>query len=141
MLSVMVAIVARCTILVGLALILGPILARVPQSRVCRLIFWFVLCVLLNVVIDYVNVWTLSYHKMDRIETFVLALLVAIWATFWPAATAQLKYSMTGLYAREKRHRLPLVGESGDITQISVAGERGVSWHTCHRLRPHWDAL
>ena len=58
----------------GLAFILSE---TVPSpNKVCRFVFLFVLGVPLNVVINYVNVWTLGYHKMGWTGAFIIALLL-----------------------------------------------------------------
>ncbi len=85
MLPIFVAIVARCAIVVGLAFIFSRTVPRMPRSKVYRFVFLFVLCVPLNFVINYVNIFTLGYHKMGWIGTFIIAFLVAICGTFWPS--------------------------------------------------------
>jgi hypothetical protein len=69
-------------ILVGLAFMLGTILARMPQNKLCRFMFLFLQCVPLNVAINYVNVCTFASHKMGWSGTFILPLLLAIWQGF-----------------------------------------------------------
>lgn len=83
MLSLFIAIAARCAILVAFAIILGSVLPRMPQNRVGRFAVWSLLWVSLNVV-NYVNVWTLGYHKTGGTETFIFAFLLALWTTIWP---------------------------------------------------------
>jgi len=86
MLQIFFAIVAKfvlgCAITVALALILSR--PRMPQNKVYRFVLLFVLCVPLNVAIDYVNVWTLGYHKTGWTWTFIFALLLAAWLTLLP---------------------------------------------------------
>jgi hypothetical protein len=84
MLSIFVAIIARCAILVAVAFILTRTVPSMPQSKVYRFVLSFALFAPLNVVINYVNVWTLGYHKMGWTETFIFALLFAAWLTFLP---------------------------------------------------------
>jgi hypothetical protein len=83
MLSLLVSIIASCAILVGFAFILSKTVPSMPD-KVCRFVFLFVLCVPLNFVVNYVNVWTLGYHKMGWTGSFIIALLFATWGTFWP---------------------------------------------------------
>jgi hypothetical protein len=83
MLAIFVGIVARCAIAVGGAFILSKTLPRMPR-KVYRLAFLFVLCVLLNLIINYVDVSFLGYHEMGWTWTFSIALLVAVCGTFWP---------------------------------------------------------
>ena len=77
--------------LVGLGLAamgVAFILSRtMPRNKVRRFVLLFVLCVPLNVVINYVDVSFLGYHKMGWTGTFIIALLVAICGTFWPPQT------------------------------------------------------
>jgi hypothetical protein len=87
MLPVFVGIVARVAIVVGLAFVLSRTVPRMPRNKVYRFIFWFVLCVPLNFIINYVNVSFLGYHKMGWTGAFIIALLVAICGTFWPLQT------------------------------------------------------
>jgi hypothetical protein len=60
MLPIFVGIVARCAIIVGIAFLLTR---TVPRNKVWRFVFLFVLCVLLNLVVNYVDVLLLGYHK------------------------------------------------------------------------------
>jgi hypothetical protein len=57
---------------------------NMPQNKVYRFVLLFILWVPLNVVINYVNVWTLGYHKTGWTWNFILALLLAAWLTFLP---------------------------------------------------------
>ena len=84
MLTIFVAIVTRCAIVVGLAFILSRTEPSMPRNKVCRFALLFVLCLPLNVAINYVNVWALGYHKMSWIGVFIIALLLATYGTFWP---------------------------------------------------------
>jgi hypothetical protein len=56
---------------------------RMPQNKLCRFVLLFVVCVPLNLVINYVNVWTLGYHKLGWTGTFIFAFFLAAYATFW----------------------------------------------------------
>jgi hypothetical protein len=84
MLPIFVAILARCALVVGLAFILSRTVLSMPRNKVCRFVLLFVLWVPLNFVIDFVNVWTLGYHKMGWNGLLIFALLMATWGTFWP---------------------------------------------------------
>ena len=84
MVSIFVAIIAKCALAVALALILSRTVPSMPQNKVYRFVLLFVLCVPLNVVINYVDVWTRGYHKMGWTGTFIFALLLAAWLTFLP---------------------------------------------------------
>ena len=84
MLRVIAGIVARCAIVVGAAFILGSIVPRMPRNKLYRFVFWFTLCVPLNLGINYVDVSMLGYHKMGWTGAFMIAFLVAICGTFWP---------------------------------------------------------
>ena len=86
MLLTFVGIVARCAIVVGAAFILSKTLPRLPR-KVYRFVFLFVLCVPLNLIINYADVSFLGYHEMGWTGTFIIALLVAICGTFWPTQT------------------------------------------------------
>jgi len=83
MLFMLVGIIAECAILVAVAFILSRAVPNMP-NKVCRFVFLFVLCVPLNFVVNYVNVWTLGYHKMRWTGSFIIALLFATFGTFWP---------------------------------------------------------
>jgi hypothetical protein len=83
MLSLLVSIIASCAFLVGFAFILSKTVPSMP-NKVCRFVFLLVLCVPLNFVVNYVNVWTLGYHKMGWTGSFIIALLFATYQTFWP---------------------------------------------------------
>jgi hypothetical protein len=85
MLPIFVAIVARCAIGVGLAFILSRTVPSMPRNKVFRFALLFVLCVPLNFVINYFNVWTLGYHKMSWTGAFVIALLFALYGTLSPS--------------------------------------------------------
>jgi len=78
---ILLQIVARCTIVVGLAFILSR---TMPRNKAYRFVFLFVLLVPVIFVINYVDVWTRGYHKMDWTWAFIIAFLVAICGTFWP---------------------------------------------------------
>jgi len=84
MLPIFVGIVARCAIVVALAFILSRTVPRIPRNKVYRFVFWFVLCVSLNFVFNYVDASTFGYHKMGWTGAFIIAFLVAICGTFWP---------------------------------------------------------
>jgi hypothetical protein len=84
MLPIFVGIVARCAIIVGIAFLLTR---TVPRNKVWRFVFLFVLCVPLNLVVNYVDVLLLGYHKMGWTGAFIISLLVAICGTFWPPQT------------------------------------------------------
>jgi|HubBroStandDraft_6_1064221.scaffolds.fasta_scaffold393636_2 hypothetical protein len=75
--------VAGCAIVLVFALTLSR--PSMPQNKLYRFVLLFVLCVPLNVIINYVNVWTLGYHKTGWTWTFISALLLATWLTFLPA--------------------------------------------------------
>jgi hypothetical protein len=88
MLSIFVGIVARCAITIGANVGAAFILSRaVPRNKAFRFVFWFVLCVPLNWVINYTDAAFLGYDKMGWTGTLTLALLVAICGTFWPLPT------------------------------------------------------
>ena len=76
-------IVARCAIIVGIAFILSKTVPSIP-NKVWRFVFLFVLCVPLNFVINYINVWAFGYHKIGWTAAFIGALLLATFGTFWP---------------------------------------------------------
>ncbi|MBI3475042.1 MAG: hypothetical protein HY010_04870 [Acidobacteria bacterium] len=84
MLSIFVAIIARLAVLLGMAFILGKTVPRLPQNKVCRFVFLFVLCVPFNFIANYVNVWTLGYHKMGWTWNLIFGLFFATWLTFLP---------------------------------------------------------
>ena len=102
MLPLLVSIIAGCAILVGFAFILSKTVPIMP-NKVCRFLFLFILCVPLNFVVNYVNVWTLGYHKMGWTGAVVIALIFATYGTFFVIATAQLKYSLTCPYLCKKQ--------------------------------------
>jgi len=77
-----VGIVVTCAIAVGFAFILGKALPSMP-NKVCRFLFLFVLSVPMSFVINYVNVWTLGYHKRGWTGVVIIALLGATAGTFW----------------------------------------------------------
>ncbi len=86
MLSIFVYVVARGAVLVGVVFVLSKSVPSMP-NKVCRFVFLFFLGVLLNFVINYVDVWTLGYHKMGLTGAFIIALLFATYGTFWPPQT------------------------------------------------------
>jgi|SRR6516164_7509327 len=83
-LAIVGSIVARCAIIVGLAFILNVTVVRMPRNKVYRFVFWFVLCLPLNFVFNYVDVLFLGYHKMGWAGALIIAFLVAICGTLWP---------------------------------------------------------
>ena len=83
MLSLLVSIIASCAIAVGFAFILSKTVSSVP-NRGFRFVVLFVLCVPLNFVVNYFNVWILGYHKMGWTGSCIIAWLFATCGTFWP---------------------------------------------------------
>ncbi len=83
MLPILVAIIARCAIVVAVAFILSRTVPSMP-NKVCCFVFLFVLCAPLNFVINYLNVLTLGYNKMGWTGAFIIASLLATCGTFWP---------------------------------------------------------
>jgi hypothetical protein len=73
--------VARFSVLVGAAFILGKTVASM-SNKAFRFVTLFVLCVPLNFVINYVNVRAFGYHKMGWNGAFIIALIFATWGTF-----------------------------------------------------------
>jgi hypothetical protein len=88
MLSMLVAITARFAVLAVTALIFSQLVRHMPRNKLCRFAISFVLWVPLGRVINYVYVSTQGYHKMSWTETFIIALLLAIWGTFCLPQTA-----------------------------------------------------
>jgi hypothetical protein len=78
-----VGIIAGLAILVGFAFILSKTVPSMP-NKVCRFVFLFVLCVPLNFVVNYVDVWAFGYHKMGWTGALIIALLPATYGTFLP---------------------------------------------------------
>jgi hypothetical protein len=76
-------IVARCAILVGMAFILVKTVPCMPNN-VCRFGFLFVLCVPLNFLVNYFDVRLFGYHHMGWTRASVIALVFAVFGTFWP---------------------------------------------------------
>jgi len=85
MLSVPVAIFAKCAIYVGLGFILSRTMPSMPQNKIIRFAFLFVVWVPMNFVINYINVRGLEYHKMSWTGAFVIALILATYGTFLPS--------------------------------------------------------
>jgi hypothetical protein len=87
-------IVARIAIYVGSAFILSKTAPSIPNKWVYRFVFLFILGVPLNLVVNYVNVRLLGYHKMGwggaSIIALLLALFFATFGTFWEPQTAEL---------------------------------------------------
>jgi hypothetical protein len=79
----LLASIIDCAILVGFAFILGKIEPSMP-NKVCRFVSLFVLSVPFNLVINYVNVWGLGYHKMGWTALFIISVLLATYGTFLP---------------------------------------------------------
>ncbi len=71
-------------VLLAVAFILGGIMPSMP-NKLYRFVFLFVLCVPLNFVINYVNVWACGYHKMGRTGALIIAVLLAAYGTFLPS--------------------------------------------------------
>jgi hypothetical protein len=67
----------------GFAFILSKTAPSMP-NKVCRFVFLFVLCVPLNFIVNYINVWTLGYHKMGWTGSLIIAVLFATYGTFLP---------------------------------------------------------
>jgi hypothetical protein len=88
-------IVACIAIYVGSAFILSKMASIIPNRWVYRFVFLFVLGVPLNLVVNYVNVRLLGYHKMGWGGASVIALLLALFfatfGTFWEPQTTQLE--------------------------------------------------
>jgi hypothetical protein len=80
--SLLLAIVARCAIVVGLAFLFSRTLLIMP-NKVWRFVFLFVLCVPLNFFINEVDVHLRGHHKMGWTEASIGALLFAAIGTFW----------------------------------------------------------
>lgn len=76
-------IVARCAVAVGAAFIVGKSVPSIP-NKVYRFIFLFVLWVPVNFVFNYVDIQLLGYHKMGWTAVSVIALIFAIFGTFFP---------------------------------------------------------
>jgi hypothetical protein len=84
MLPLSVAIIAEVAIQFGFVFVLSKTVLRI-QDKVWRFIFSFVLYVLMNFVLNYVNVQLLGFQKMDQTEVFFVSLLLATYVTFiWP---------------------------------------------------------
>jgi len=73
--------VARLSVLVGAAFIFSKTVASM-SNKVFRFVVLFVLCVPLNFVINYVNIWAFGYHKMGWNGALIIALVFATWGTF-----------------------------------------------------------
>ena len=73
-----------------MAFILSKTLPNI-MNKVYRFVFLFILGVPLNFVINYVNVRLLGYHKMGWTGASTIALLLAIFGTFWQPQPAQLE--------------------------------------------------
>lgn len=68
-----------CAIWVAIAPIFNKTVPSMP-NKVCRFVFLFVLCVPLNFVFNYVNVWAFGYHKMSWTAAIIIALLLATYS-------------------------------------------------------------
>lgn len=80
MLRIFVGIIVRVAIVAGVAFILP--LTSLPQSKLARFAFLFILGIPLNLIINYVNVWGFGYHRMGWTGAAVIALLLAAFGTF-----------------------------------------------------------
>lgn len=67
----------------GMAPILAKTVTSIP-NKVYRFVFLFLLFLPLSLVIDYVYVRLLGYHKMGWIGLSIMGLLFAILGTFFP---------------------------------------------------------
>lgn len=75
------SVLVEIAILVGMAFIVGKTMPSMP-NKVCRFVFIFVLCLLVNFGVNYFNVRLAGYHKMGWTGASIIALLLAIWGTF-----------------------------------------------------------
>lgn len=80
--SMLLAIGARCAILVVFAFILSKTLPKMP-NKVWRFVFLFALLVPFILVIDGVDVRLRGLHKMSWIEISIGALLFAALGALW----------------------------------------------------------
>jgi len=78
----LLAIIARCAIILGIAFIFSRTLLIMP-NKVWRFVFLFVLCVPLNFFINEVDVHLRGYHKMGWTEASIGALLFAALGALW----------------------------------------------------------
>ena len=76
-----VGTVATLAILLGVWGFLSQTAPIIP-NRVCRFAFLFVVCVPLNFVCNYVNVWAFGYHRMSWTGAIIIAVLLAAYGTF-----------------------------------------------------------
>jgi len=86
MISVLVSGIAWVAMGAAFALIVGKIMPILP-NQVWRFAFLFLLGIPMMAVMTYIDVRTLGYHKMGPTAIVVIALLVAVWGTFWPPQT------------------------------------------------------
>jgi hypothetical protein len=74
-------IIATLAIVAGLLLILGTAMPSI-SNKVCRFVFLFVLFILFDLVIDYVNVWAFGFHDGGWTLALAISLAAAIYGTF-----------------------------------------------------------
>jgi hypothetical protein len=75
-------VVTTVAIAAGMNLVLGKTARSIP-NRGYRFVFLFAVCVPFSLVINYVNVWLLGYHKAGWTFVSIIALLMATIGTFW----------------------------------------------------------
>jgi hypothetical protein len=78
-------IIARIALVVGLASVLSKTMPSM-RNAVSRFVLVFLVCVPWNFVINYFDVRLLGYHNMSWAGQFIIALLVAVFFTFFPPA-------------------------------------------------------
>jgi hypothetical protein len=80
----MLNILGVVAVSVVIAFILSKTDPRMPHSRLWRFVLLFALWVPLTVVLNYVNVSLLGFHKMGWIPVTIIALLFATIGTLCP---------------------------------------------------------
>jgi len=76
-------IVARCAIVLGMALAVGETVPRLP-NKVLRFVFLLVVGVIFGLLVNYSDVRLLGYHKAGWTWTSIMALIFAMFVMFWP---------------------------------------------------------
>src|SRR6185437_2610826 len=84
----LIGCVVYFVILLGCAFIVGNIEPIMSRSKVFRFVFFFLLCIPLNLIINYVRIWAFGSHKMSLGGASIYALFFAIFGTFLPPSPA-----------------------------------------------------
>ena len=76
-----VGIVANIAALVVVAIVLSRTTPHLPKNKLCRFAFLLMVCVPVNLAINFINVQTRGYHKMSWTAAFIIALVIASFQT------------------------------------------------------------